>query len=232
MYKIGAPRNVLAAMELSQPAFTSGLPDIPVLSETLLQMEFEIDERPAHLARVAHVILSDLGATIQVMRLAGREYAGNAGRIEDCVAALGLQACLDTMSKRTIARSHRHSAIVEVWEHARVIADISAVIANQTDFNIAPEDASLAGLCHDIGRLPRLLGWDFPNQLPSDIDLAALSIAAKFSLPLCVEEYFAGRHFGRMNNKWIAIVGWAHEVAEDPAIFLPDLESAAGLQAV
>ncbi len=48
-------------------------PDVPVLSETLLLMELKIRDRAVDLTEISHLVLSDLGAVLQIMRLAGRE---------------------------------------------------------------------------------------------------------------------------------------------------------------
>lgn len=219
VFEIGAARKPLSARRCTQPAFICNFPDVPVLSETLLQMELAVGERPVELPRVAQVILSDPGATIQVMRLAGREFAGSgpADRIEDCISGLDLQACLGAMSKRTIARSNRHSEIVDTWDHARVIAHTSALLVDQMELIVTPEDATLVGLCHEVGRLPELLGWGCPDQLSSDIDLVGLSIGEALSLPRCVREYFADRRNGKTNSVWTAIVDRAHEIEENGA---------------
>jgi len=202
------------------------LPDVPVLSETLLLVELACSDRPVELRRISKIILSDPGATIQVLRLAGRECAegSRSGRIEDCIAGLGLGACLDAMSRRTVTRTSQYAPIVEAWEHARSIAEISRQLVEDMAWNAVPEDATLVGLCHEIGRFPELLGWDFPLPHARGIDFAGQTIAAEWSFPVCVREYFAGRINAGSHRRWSAIVDRAHEIAKDRAAAAGEIE--------
>ena len=58
------------------------------MPETLLLMDLGALEKPVDLEEITQVVLSDPGATIQVLRLAGRERAlgeEREARIEDCI---------------------------------------------------------------------------------------------------------------------------------------------------
>ena len=220
VFEIGKAKDALSACQLARFEFIRDLPDVPVLSETILFVELALRDRCVDLARVSQLILSDLGAAIQVMRLANLECVDGAdtGRIEDCISGLGLHACLDAMSKRTVTRSNRHAAVVHAWEHAREIASISGLLAQELTSKTTPEDATWVGLCHEIGHFPQLLGWEWATPPSSDIDLAGLTIAEAWSLPPCVVEYFADRLSARPYNQWTAIVDQAHQIAGNPAV--------------
>jgi len=201
--------------------FIRRLPDVPVLSETLFLIELGASDRPVELARISKLILSDLGATIQVLRLAGLEFAesGYSSRIEDCIAALGLDACLDAMSKQTMVRAGRYAAAVAAWEHARIIAEISSQLAERMAMDTPPGEATLVGLCHEIGKLPELLGWDWMLPPACEVDFTGNRIAAAWSLPTCVKDYFADRVQAAKHSQWTPIVDRAHEIANTPAYF-------------
>jgi HDOD domain len=193
------------------------LPDIPVLSETLLLMELKAGERAVDLREISHLILSDLGAAIQIMRLAASEdfsADGRLTRIEDCISGLGLQACLDAMSRRPLKRGSRQPAVLEAWLHARITAENSRFLAEQQFPDVNPDEAYVVGLLHAIGLLPGVLGWDRAHPLSKDPILAGLRMAEAWSLPYCVMEYFSALRMPHAANGWADIVRQAHQQAD------------------
>lgn len=209
-----------------QPApveFARELPDLPVLPETLLLLELKLQESCVDLREISQLVLNDLGATIQIMRLAGREYGNSEGRplrIEDCISDLGLQACLEAVSTRPLARDSRQQTIVETWEHARDIARYSKLIAEEMPEE-NPEEAYLVGLLHSIGSLPALLGWDWRESAMVDDALAGFRMARRWSLPHCVMEFFCEMHLPGYATRWTSIMEEAHQRANRSSIDCP-----------
>lgn len=215
---IAAERSTPAGRGVSRLDLLRNLPDLPVLSETLLLMEFMLREPSVNLTDVSQLILSDLGAALQVMRLAGLESTSVASlprRIEDCVSGLGLDACLEAMSKCPVPRSTRNSGLLEIWMHAKQIAGLCVSVAEQMRVN--PSDAFLVGLCHELGDLPAALGWEWPREYACDPDATGLKLAEAWSLPRCIMEYFSDRQSGRTSSQWMQIVKRAHELGHDRA---------------
>jgi len=213
---IAAEQSTPAGRGVSRLDLLRGLPDLPVLSETLLLMELMLQGQSVNLTGVSQLILSDLGAALQVMRLAGLESSSVASlprRIEDCVSGLGLDACLDAMSKRPVSRSARHSGLLQIWTHAHEIADLCRSLAEETRGKVSPSDAFLVGLCHELGELPAALGWDWPREYASNPDTAGLKLAEAWSLPTCILEYFFDRQAGHSSSQWVEIVDRAHLLA-------------------
>lgn len=211
--EIGIARNGVSARQPSHFDLVRNLPDVPVMSETLLLMELMVRERTVDLNGISQLVLGDLGAAIQVLRLAGREAASFDGlptRIEDCISGLGLQACLETMSRRTIKRSSRPREMMGAWAHARTVAENCRLLAEETSFSMNPEHAYLVGLFHTLGSLPAVLGWDRTMQLSGDSDAVGLRLAQAWSLPRCVIEYFAPSRSTAGANRWKEIVRQAH----------------------
>lgn len=219
VFEIRKSGNPLTTDQSQHLDFIRTLPNVPVLSETLFLIELGAGKGPVELTRISKLILSDLGATIQVLRLAslGRAESGHSNRIEDCIAGLGVDACLDAMSKQTILRTDRYAAVVAAWEHARIIAEVSSQLAETMAENTLPEEATLVGLCHEIGSLPKLLGWVWKLPRASEVDFTGYTMAEAWSLPSCVKDYFAGRLEDGAQSQWPAIVDRAHEIANTPA---------------
>lgn len=237
LFDIGPARD-RSTQESTTKETLRSLPDVPVLSETLLLMELMVRQRCVDLAQVSELILTDLGATLQVLRLAGRECSFPPNfpyRIEDCISDLGLDACLEAMSQHIVTRSTRHSALVASWAHAREISSYCGSVARQMFGDLSPEDACLVGLCHDLGTLPAALGWNF--TLPTDKNRAGFKIADAWRLPSCVLQYFSSFMTPEVSNRWSELVDRAHEelVSTQPQhapydFVAADSDSWAGLQ--
>ena len=212
--EIGIARNGFSAGQHSQFDLVRDLPDIPVMSETLLLMELMIRERAVDLSEISELVLGDLGAALQVLRRAGREDLSVEGlpvRIEDCISGLGLHACLEAMSRRTIRRTARHPEMIEAWAHARTVAENCRSLAEETSFSLNPDDAYLVGLFHGIGSLPAVLGWNRTMQITGSPEAIGLRMAQAWSLPRCVAEYFAPLRPISSANLWREIVRQAHQ---------------------
>ena len=188
-------RGKLVELQPLQVAYIQDLPDVPVLPKTLLLMELMAQEQCVDLREISHLVLSDLGATIQILRLVGRAYGNGEGRpirMVDCIADLGLEACVQAVSAQTLPRDSRLDAIVQLWDHSREIAQQCKFIADLM-LKINPEEAYLTGLLHAIGLLPELLEWE--NCDSADSSLMGLRFAKGWSLPPCVVEFYREIHF-------------------------------------
>jgi hypothetical protein len=211
VFEIGAWRN---SSQQPQIDLARDLPDVPVMPETLLLMELSAHGRSIDLHEITQIVLGDLGATIQTLRLAGHEYPvaeGRPNRIEDCISALGVQACIEAASRRTLNRAMDKLSIRKAWSHAGEIAGNCKRIAETMARNVGPDEAYLNGLLHSLGSLPAILGWEPMYPVLKDPDLVGLRLAQAWSLPLCVVEYFRELRDLPSSGRWSGIVHGAHE---------------------
>lgn len=207
---IHSRRDSLTERQPLQVEAVHDLPDTPVLPETLLMLDLLVQEPCVDLRQMSQLVLADMGATLQILRLAGREYGmaeDRPTRIADCISDLGLRACLKAVSAQTIARHGRKNEIVAFWEHSRDVADQSRLVA-QSMGEIDPEEAYLAGLFHGLGSLPALLGWR--ESAAVDPALAGLRLAKRWSLPTCVTEFCGEMQLPGFETRWSGIVRKAH----------------------
>jgi hypothetical protein len=192
------------------------LPDVPVLPETLLMMELRSHEFSIDLQEMSQLVLGDLGAVLQILRLAAREYedaAERPTRIEDCISALGIQACLKAAAQQTILSDMRHGGVLELWAHAREVAQACRTVAATAGGAVQPEEAYLVGLTHALGSLPGLLGWQRPGPGCKRWEHAGTRLAECWSLPLCIQEFSTAWNRSDLGNPWVEIVRIAHRVA-------------------
>ena len=211
-----------------QSKFAVHLADVPVQLETLLLLELEFQEPSVDLRIVSQLVRNDLGATLQILRLAARQYGNTEEcptRIEDCISNLGVDACIEAVSARTVARDGRHRVLAEIWAHSREIAQYSKFIAEDIP-EVNPDQAYTVGLFHAIGLLPSALGWEGCEADARDSLAAGLKLARSWSLPRFVLDYFGGTERAGTKMPWSEIVRNAHWRVSRPSVpcsYLMDL---------
>lgn len=189
-------------------------PHLPVLPETLLLLELRAQDRWIDTTEVARIVRRDLGATIQILRMAGSAFASGdirSVRIEDCVANLGLDACIAGLS----CKGSNSECISALWAHCREIAEQAELIAEDIPY-ADPAEAYLVGLLHTICSLPPLLGWTLPAHEECDPASAALALAEMWSLPSCIQEFFSARAGASSDDRWTPVLREAHRRAGAP----------------
>jgi hypothetical protein len=197
-----------------QVAASPDLPDVPVMPDTLLLLDLMVQETCVDLHRMSQLVLADVGATLQILRLAGRHY-GTAEdrpvRISDCISDLGLRASLKAVSAQTISRHGRQNELAIFWDHSREVAHHSRLLAEEM-LEVDPEEAYLAGLLHGIGFLPGLLQWKESGV--ADPTLTAVRLAKRWAVPRCVTELCNEMQMPGYDAGWSGIVRKAHLRAE------------------
>jgi hypothetical protein len=188
------------------------LDDVPVMQATVLGLEMLLHEPCIDLGMASELVLSDVGATIHVLRLVGREFefAGELpSRMGDCLASLDAGAWFEAISARTFARGQENAAATALWNHSRLVARYAQLVAESLD-GISPTDAYLVGLLHEIGSIPDVLGW--PKGRLEDTESAAL-FAMEGSLPFFVLAAIGSINDSRPSSTWKFILTEAHELA-------------------
>jgi HDOD domain len=194
------------------------LDDVPVMSATVLGLEILLHEPCIDLGMASELILSDVGATIQILRLVGREYefaAEHPNRMGDCLASLDSSTWFEAISARTFPCDREHSAITSLWNHCRLVAQYAQLVAESLE-NISPEEAYLVGLLHEIRTIPYVLGR--PNGSLGGRESAALS-AMEGSLPLFVLAAIRSMNASSSSSTWRFILTAAHELADARGVF-------------
>jgi hypothetical protein len=188
------------------------LDSVPVMSETVLGLEMLMHEPFIDLRRVSAIVLSDVGATLHILRLIGRECPFAAefpSRMDDCLASLDAGAWFNAMCTRTFACDRQHSAVTAVWKHCRLVAQYAQLVAESIE-GVTPEDAYLVGLLHEIESIPRVLGW--PNSRSGASAPVVLS-GMEGSLPLFVLAAVRSALDSSPSSIWKPILTAAHELA-------------------
>lgn len=193
------------------------LPGAPVLAETLLKLEFELHESATDLRGFSDAVLSDVGATIQILRLAGRNYGTTLDRplrMEDCISDLGPQACLDAAAEGSLVRGVRQHASLPFWIHAKEVAQYFRLFAAQTSTSVHPDQAYLAGLLHALGALPSILQWN-QSGIPAYPARAALGMAEAWHFPRFLRDFFSELVMPGNSPQWSNFITVAHHPAKE-----------------
>ncbi len=188
------------------------LDEVPVMSATVLGLEMLLQDSYVDLGMASELVLSDVGATIQILRLIGREYdfpAERPTRMGDCIASLDVDAWFGAISARTFPCDRKHAATTALWRHCRLVAQYAQLVAESLD-DVSPEDAYLVGLLHGIGDIPASLGW--PDCGRGGTALGALS-AMEGTLPLFVLAAIRSMNDTSASPGWRFILAAAHELA-------------------
>lgn len=178
-----------------------------------------MQQRSVRLNDFKHVVVADLGATLELFKLAGREFGPSCSRerperIEDCIAALGVEECVGAISAPLLPNHSSQAGFAEFWEHSRSIAQYCRLIAENTA-EINPDQAYIVGLLHGIGSLPILLGWKGAGSLSNSV--SGLRVAQLCSVPDSVTDYLNDLHLARRTCVWSDIVRMAHRSVCTPA---------------
>jgi len=190
---------------------TDLLDEVPVMSATVLGLDMLLQESVVDLRRVSELILSDIGATIQILRLIGKEYENAAerpSRMGECLASLDVDAWFGAISARTFVDDWEHSATTAVWKHSRLIAQYAQLVAESIE-DISPDDAYLVGLLHGVGSIPAALGWPFCGRDSQGQDVL---LAMEESLPLFALAALRGTADSSMSSAWRFILTSAHRL--------------------
>jgi putative nucleotidyltransferase with HDIG domain len=186
-------RAGLLNKRLSKPglkALVSQINTLPSLPAVYLELMAELRSSDASVSRVASLVSRDVSMTAKVLQLVNSSFFGLAVHVHDvkhAAALLGLNSLkplvLSAGVFRQLEESRVPAALAEqVLEHslavgclARLIAEAEGLTRDQAD------DALLAGILHDIGKL--VLADHFGR------DYALVCMAAdKTSLPLLSAE--------------------------------------------
>jgi hypothetical protein len=190
------------------------LNDVPVMSATVLGLQMLLHDPFIDLRKVSALILSDVGATIQILRLIGREYAlatERPGRMDDCIAGLDVSDWFSALSARTFACDAEHYAATALWKHSLLVAQYSQLVAESIE-GISPEDAYLVGLLHEIQAIPIVFGWQSG-------DSGAASPSVLFAMdgaqPHFVLAAMRSVNEPSSSSPWKLILTAAHDLADD-----------------
>lgn len=137
---------------------------LPSLPEVALKVRQTIEDRNVNIAKLAAVIGRDVGLSAKLIGFANSPLVRTGARIESlqtAISRMGLTYVKNLVMGLALEQSfHSSNDLVNqrlrrAWEHSLEVAAIAHVLAHHfTD--LSADQATLAGLTHEIGILPIL----------------------------------------------------------------------------
>jgi HD-like signal output (HDOD) protein len=152
----------------SMAASLRSIPSLPQIHQSLLA---ELQDNRAAGASIARMVAQDPGLSIKVLQLANSPLFGQGYLITsptDAVMCLGTEMITAIVLSQTLFRHYERLARTEldlprVWNHCWETASLAHYLCRQKRLpRRAAEEAFLAGLLHEAGRL--ILIDNFPDQ--------------------------------------------------------------------
>ena len=138
------------------------------------------------------MVRSDLGLTIQALRRSRSRTVAedDLWRISDCVIYLGpnLLGLTRPLCCWTDSRKHWYLEAQAFWKHARLVAAAAeATAAYFRNLDVNPEQAYIAGLMHNLERLPQVLAN--VGYVTSDCTSCTIQeLSTKWNLPCFITD--------------------------------------------
>ena len=151
--------------------------NLPSLPTVVMELLASLDQDEIHLDALALKIEQDQALTAKSLRLANSSFYGMAHQIstiDEAIAILGFRTLRSLATTAALMGTFANSTnnrfnVTPFWRHAIACAVCARVLA--THLHINPEQAYIAALLHDIGRL--VLVTQFESQYEATMDYRA-----------------------------------------------------------
>jgi HD-like signal output (HDOD) protein len=141
-------------------------PGPPAMPDALLQLELALSARIPDLGDITNIIKSDVGLTVQILRVAARrmeEWGERPPSIGEMVIEVGIELLKKLVARTKTVPVQCGSAVAisewaRFWLHSRLTALVAEDLAGQSS-KVNSEVAYLAGLLSHLGGISSILGW-------------------------------------------------------------------------
>jgi len=149
---------------------------LPTLPEVALKIRDEIESDNVNAGRVATIVIKDTALTAKLLQIANSPLYRSRNPIENiqsAIARLGFVQIRNLVSSLVMKQMFQatndnlDARLRDSWNHSVQVAAISSVLAGQQD-KLPKDQALLAGLVHDIGKLPILVRAESIPELCDD----------------------------------------------------------------
>lgn len=140
--------------------------DLPVLPATAQKVMRLMSDPDVSIEKIKRIISTDPGLTARVLKIANSAFYGGHRNIQNLTQAilrLGLNSVRNTVVATSMKNVYKRFGLSEklLWEQTLGSAIVASIIARHTRL-ADPEDAFIAGLLHDVGKV--LLNNEYQEQ--------------------------------------------------------------------
>ena len=152
----------LSIVDLIKEQLGSGSISIPVFHAVAIRLQQVLARPNFSVEEVERLICADTGLVSQVLRVANSPYysgLSRVGTIREAIVRLGSRevagiAMLATQQDQYRSGDARYNSIMQtLWKHAFCCAAGSKWLALKSGYDMLAQEAFMAGLLHDIGKL-------------------------------------------------------------------------------
>ncbi len=231
----------------------SSVDDLKPLPSTISRALQLLEEPDVTTNQIVAVLSMDQAITARLLKLANSAYYGRpaaASTLHEAVMRLGFKRTKNllfalsysSLLSRRVAGYNLGNG--ELWQHSVAVAMTAPRIAERVAYP-APDEAYIAGLLHDIGKLMLdqyfTINWDQLLESSRKYNLSLIEteerllgmnhaqvggeLARKWDLPLCLVEAIAHHHApqqARESAVLAAIVSLANAICQQSGIGQPD----------
>ncbi|MDD5719354.1 MAG: HDOD domain-containing protein [Candidatus Krumholzibacteria bacterium] len=174
--------------------FVTDLPTLPVVFQELFS---RMQDPDAKISELAEVIARDQALTIKILKLVNSAFYGRSAQISTisrAVIIMGFQAvrsaalAVSVLERFKDLETDGAFSLTEFWRHSIGVSCLAKQAAIVLHVSV-PEDAFVAGLLHDVGKLVML------QHFPDDVnDLTRAAAEQRLTWRTCEEMLFPIQH--------------------------------------
>ena len=170
--------------------------DLPVFSHIALELQDRLSRDTYNMSDISEIIHKDQTLATQILKVGNSAFFRGLKpvmTIQDTIVRLGIKNIVDIVmmvTQKQAYRSERQSLnglMDRLWRHALAAALVCRYLANRLSLDKTSEVGFLAGLIHDIGKLPLVkiiedlqksesLPGEISEELINDLMLAELQV--------------------------------------------------------
>ncbi|MFV1984342.1 MAG: HDOD domain-containing protein [Thiohalomonadales bacterium] len=144
--------------------FEAGRINLPLLPEIALRVRKAVNNEDTSIRDLAALIQTDASITARIIQISNSPLYKTASKATDCnsaISKLGMKTTRDIVTCLVIHNMFSSSHVLirkkleKIWKESSYVAAISSVLAREIP-NLQVDTALLAGLVHNIGKLPIL----------------------------------------------------------------------------
>lgn len=227
-----ALRDLLADVHLKR--LVSQLKSLPSLPDIYVQVMEEMQKDDPSLANIGELISQDIGMSVKILQLVNSAFFGLPREVNspaEAVVFLGIETVKAlVLSVKLFSQFERQAggafSMKSLWRHSHQVGMIAKMIAVEENLSRQMiNQAFIAGLLHDVGRLVLLAG--VPQQYGEIVKLAK-----EKKIPLWeAEKSVLGATHGEVGAYLLGLWGLPNPVVEAVALHhRPSFEPDKGLQ--
>lgn len=148
---------------MNKPFIDLNLPSVPHVAFKILNI---LDDPYVNLKKLEEIILADQSLAAKILKIANSAYYGMRNKVNlvsEALNIMGFRVLRDVVIVASLKEVYKVFGLIEkkLWEHG-VGVSVAASIATEYVPIVKREEASLAGLIHDIGKI--ILNKNFPSK--------------------------------------------------------------------